>query len=126
MKTIEYQIGESSFTNRFTKDFDSLVTKQLGLTIPLITSVKLENNKDSKRIYVGKEINLNSIHEDNYFIKKYEIDMNDLLDISSKGYNKACLLNYKKYDLIIVGIDDNSEIVPDYYALKKKINEFFN
>ena len=126
MKTIEYQIGNSAFTNRLTNDFDRLVTKQLGITIPLITSVRLENDDDSKRIYVGKEIDLNSVHEYNYYIKKYDIDMGDLLDISSKGYNKACILNYKKYDLVIVGIDDTSEIVPDYYALKKKINEFFN
>lgn len=125
MKTIEYQIGSSSFTNRFTKDFDNLVTKQLSLNIPLITSVRLENNKNKKRIYVGKEIDLNSIHANDYFLKKYEIDINDLEKISNEGYNKACLLNYKKYDLVIVGIEDSSETVPDYFTLKKKINEFF-
>ncbi len=125
MKTIEYQIGSSSFTNRITKDFDNLVTKQLSLTIPLITSVRLENNNKNKKIYVGKEINLNRVHENDYFLKKYEIDIDELKSISSKGYNKACLLNYKKYDLVIVGIEDSSETVPDYFTLKKKINEFF-
>jgi len=31
------------------------------------------------------------------------------------------LLNFKKYDQVMVGVDKNSIIVPDYYALKKLI-----
>ena len=43
-------------------------------------------------------------------------------DLSLKGYSKACLLNFKKYNQIIVGINNEDMIVNDYYDLKKIID----
>jgi len=53
--------------------------------------------------------------------EKYNITLNDIADVAVLGYDRVCLLNFKKYDQVMVGVDKNSIIVPDYYALKKLI-----
>ena len=68
---------------------------------------------------VGTEINLLRIGEERYKIAKYNLDLNILADLALHGYSRACLLSYKKYDQIIVGMNKEDIIVPDYFTLKK-------
>ena len=44
------------------------------------------------------------------------------MEIALQGFKRACLLNYKKYDQIIVGVGEKDIVVPDYFALKKIIS----
>jgi len=127
---IQFTLGTSSFTPIMDIDNHNanVLERQLQISVPLITSVKLmkKNNKKEqiKNIYVGKEINLKTISKHNYWLTKYDISIEDVIDICLQGYKRACLLNYKRYDQIVVGVDANDEIVPDYYALKAKIKEW--
>ena len=126
MKQISYVIGKSSYTKKMNfEDAENIeiMNKQLSLSIPLITGVKIENKKEIKNIFVGKEINLQSIISKNYWTEKYELSIDELMEIALQGFKRACLLNYKKYDQIIVGVAEEDIIVPDYFALKKIILE---
>ena len=62
------------------------------------------------------------LQKDNYWIKKYDLILDDLIELVLNGYERACLLNYKKYDQVIVGVCNDDIIVPDYYALRSKLN----
>ncbi len=46
----------------------------------------------------------------------------ELANLSLQGFNKACLLNFKKYDQFLVGINRDDMIVSDYFALKRIID----
>ena len=54
-------------------------------------------------------------------MKKYDISMEDLADLYALGFKRACILNFKKYDTVIVGMNDDDIVVPDYFALKKAL-----
>ncbi len=123
---IQYLIGKSSYTNEYPIQNNwELLQKQFSLAIPLITGVNIRYKKNKKdylqKIYVGKEISLKEHSNLDSILNKYEMDMENLADIAVLGYDRACLLNFKKYDQVLVGVENNTIIVPDYYALKKII-----
>ena len=124
-KRISYVIGKSSYTKKIDigdRENIEIMNKQLSLSIPLITGAKIENQKETKKIFVGKEIDLQSITTKNYWLEKYELSLDELMEIALQGFKRACLLNYKKYDQIIVGVGEKDIVVPDYFALKKIIS----
>ncbi len=124
MKQISYVIGKSSYTKKIDiedQENIEIINKQFSLSIPLITGVKIENKKETKTIFVGKEIDLQNILTKNYLLEKYELSLEELMEIALHGFKRACLLNYKKYDQIVVGVREKDIIVPDYFALKKLI-----
>lgn len=122
----QYMVGKNCISEEFGLANNlSFLDKQFQLSIPLITGVRIKYTKNKKhylhKIYVGKEINLKEyIHQD-YLLDKYNLEASDIADLGVLGYERACLLNFKKYDQIMVGVDQDSIIVPDYYALKKLI-----
>ena len=125
MKQISYVIGKSSYTKKINiedRENIEIMNKQFSLSIPLITGVKIENKREIKKIFVGKEIDLQSITTKNYWLEKYELSLDELMEIALQGFKRACLLNYKKYDQIIVGVGEKDIVVPDYFALKKIIS----
>lgn len=118
---ISFIIGNSSFTKlKYIEDLD-IIEKQLKISTPLITGAKIINNAKCINIFVGKEIGLNHFLNNNYWINKYDLSVEKLIDINLNGFKRACLLNFKKYEQIVIGINDNDVIVPDYYALKKML-----
>ena len=124
LKQISYIIGKSSYTKKINiedRENIEIMNKQFSLSIPLITGVEIENKREIKKIFVGKEIDLQSITTKNYLLEKYELSLEELMEIALQGFKRACLLNYKKYDQIIVGVGEKDIIVPDYFALKKFI-----
>ena len=124
---IQYQIGLKSYTKKLPIQNQIPMNKQFSLSLPLITgaTVSLPIKKVVK-ILVGKEINLQNIAYDKYKIEKYNLNINELADLALKGYKKACLLNYKKYDQVIVGMNNDDYIVSDYFALKRVIDDIAN
>ena len=72
-KKISYLVGTSSFTKQMNINEEEnvdFINKQLSLSIPLITGVKIEDKKQVKQIFVGKEISLDHINENNYWLQK--------------------------------------------------------
>ena len=120
---VKYHIGENSVTKEYPVTNPIPINKQLNISLPLITgaTIHLPIEKDIK-ILVGKEIDLNQIALDKPKLEKYDLNLDELADLSLKGYSKACLLNFKKYNQIIVGINNEDMIVNDYYDLKKIID----
>lgn len=127
---ISYVIGTNSYTkevNLTSNESLEIMNKQLSLSIPLITGVKIKRKKRVKQIFVGKELSLSSLHKNNFWLQKYDLSLEEVMDIALQGYKRACLLNYKKYDQILVGVHDEDIIVPDYFSLKKLVlNEMQN
>lgn len=120
---IKYLIGTKSYTEEYTKE-NSLIflQKQLKLSVPLITGVNISYKEElKKQIYVGKEIQIKNFSKDNYILSKYDISPNELRTILENGYERACLLSYKKYETILVGVKKEDIIVPDYFALKEEL-----
>ena len=117
---VKYHIGENSFTKEYPITNQSPLIKQLNLSLPLITgaTIHLPIEKDIK-VLVGREIDLNQIALDKPKLEEYDLNLDELADLSLKGYTKACLLNFKKYDQIIVGINNEDMIVKDYKDLKQ-------
>ena len=70
-------------------------------------------------IYVGKELQLNATND--YYVSKYDLDEEELIRLRNEGYTRVCLLNYKKYDLVMVGLHKSDRVVPDYFALKRNV-----
>ena len=99
----------------------AFLDKQLHLSIPLITGADICSKKKKIKIYVGKEINLKEYSKETYLREKFDISLETLADIAVQGYDRACLLNYKKYDQVIIGVEEDALIVPDYFALKTNI-----
>ncbi len=120
---VKYHIGGKSFTKDFPITNPVPINKQLKLSLPLITgaTIHLPINKDVK-VLIGKEIDLNQIALDYEKVNKYNLNLDELANLSLQGFNKACLLNFKKYDQIIVGINEEDMIVTDYFALKRIID----
>lgn len=120
---VKYHIGKNSFTKEYPVTNPVPINKQLNISLPLITgaTIHLPIEKDVK-ILVGKEINLNQIALDKPKLEEYNLNLDLLADLSLKGYSKACLLNFKKYDQIVVGINNDDMIVNDYNDLKKIID----
>ena len=99
---VKYHIGENSVTKEYPVTNPIPINKQLNISLPLITgaTIHLPIEKDIK-ILVGKEINLNQIALDKPKLEKYDLNLDELADLSLKEYSKACLLNFKKYNQII-------------------------
>ncbi len=122
---IQYFIGKNSHTKMLPLENFDFLEKQFALSIPLITKVTIflkEKKKEKQQsIYVGKEILLTEIKKENSLLEKYGISMEDLADVYALGFKRACLLNFKKYDPILVGMNQEDLVVPDYFALKKAL-----
>lgn len=123
---ISYNIGNSSFTNWQDITNLNIIEKQLNLSIPLITGVKILNDNKCLNVFVGKEILLQQFLNNSFWLTKYDLAVEKLIDINLNGFKRACLLNFKKYEQIVVGIDDKDIIVPDYFALKKWLINYIN
>ena len=121
---VQYMLGTLSYTNETEICNTEVLEKQLKLPIPLITAVQIftKKHKKLKKIYVGKEIQLDS-YQTNYLIEHYDISFEDCVDLLLQGYKRACLLNYKKYDQILVGVKEEDEVVPDYFALRTSLEK---
>ena len=120
---VKYHIGKKAFTKEYPITNPVPINKQLNISLPLITgaTIYLPIEKDIN-ILVGKEIDLNQIALDQHKIEKYNLNIDELAKLSLEGFNKACLLNFKKYDQIIVGVNDDDLVVTDYFALKRIID----
>ena len=122
MPKITYRIGVSSWTEKNSMQENlAFLDKQLHLSIHLITGADICSKKKKIKIYVGKEINLKEYSKETYLREKFDISLETLADIAVQGYDRACLLNYKKYDQVIIGVEEDALIVPDYFALKTNI-----
>ena len=121
---VQYMLGTLSYTNETEICNTEVLEKQLKLPIPLITAVQIltKKHKKLKKIYVGKEIQLDS-YQTNYSIEHYDISFEDCVDLLLQGYKRACLLNYKKYDQILVGVKEEDEVVPDYFGLRTSLEK---
>lgn len=126
-----YGIGSSAKTKEYlfsNENYLNPLEKQSLMSFPLITSITIRAiSKENKKrnnlfsIYVGKEIFLHAMND--YYISKYDLDEDELIRLRSEGYDRVCLLNYKKYDLVMVGLNKCDKVVPDYYALKRDITK---
>ena len=122
-----YGIGKQARTREYSiyqSEFLIPLQKQLSLSFPLITSITLQKEEEHLKkelfsIYVGKEITLNRLND--YYIQKYDIDEDELERFRDAGYERVCLLSYKKYDLVLVGLKKQDKVVSDYFALKRNL-----
>ena len=123
---ISYRIGTSAWTKEYEENPFDLLQKQLKLSIPMITGAKIVKEDGSeKQIFVGRKIDLYfNTNYQTYYADKYDLSIDELIDLYLEGYHSVCLLNYKKYDQVVVGVHEEDEVVSDYYALKEKIKEF--
>jgi len=115
-KTKEYQFYNSQFLEP--------LKKQISISIPLITSATLHSSFEHKKqplfsIYVGKELNTHC--SNNYYLDKYDLDEEELERYRDAGYERVCLLNYKKYDVVLIGLNKEDKVVSDYYALRRDL-----
>lgn len=129
--SLYYGIGSVAKTREYLlsseRCFEPLY-KQSSLSFPLITSMTVRAiSKDKKKknnlfsIYVGKELRLNSSNE--YYIEKYGLDEEEMNRLRTEGFQRVCLLNYKKYDVVMVGLHKEDKVVPDYFALKRNLTK---
>lgn len=126
-----YGIGSRAKTREYLMTNDNYLKpleKQSLLSFPLITSITVravskENHKKNNlfSIYVGKELRLNATND--YYVSKYGLDEEELTRLRNEGYDRVCLLNYKKYDLVMVGLNKCDKVVPDYFALRRDVNK---
>ena len=123
--SLQFLIGKNSLTKESQVSPLELLEKQLSLSIPLITGMNITFQKKKKkwnqRVYVGRELKIQELQKDPSLLEKYNITIEELADIAVEGYQKVCVLNYKKYDSVLVGVSEEDLIVPDYFALKKYI-----
>lgn len=118
--TIQYMIGTTSVSKKYSYlENINLLKKQLELSIPLITGVRIKKEENQTKIYVGKEIHL--ANNERYLYEKYGISLENIAEIKVLGYDRACILNFKKYDTVLVGVEKDAIVVPDYFALKNTI-----
>ena len=93
---ISYVIGTNSYTkevNLTSNESLEIMNKQLSLSIPLITGAKIKRKKRVKQIFVGKELSLSSLHKNNFWLQKYDLSLEEVMDIALQGYKRACLLS---------------------------------
>ena len=133
--SLTYGVGVHAKTKEYKLESDSnidFINQQLKMSIPVLTHatihVKMNHpshplKNDLYTIYIGKEFDIDTFlyHEENY--SKYDISTVDILKLMMKGFTRFCLLNYKKYDQVIVGLKENDRVVTDYYALRTNINK---
>ncbi len=123
--SLQFLIGKNSLTKENQGSPFALLEKQLSLSIPLITGMNITFQKKKKKwnqkVYVGRELKIQELQKNPNLLEKYNINIEELADIAVEGYQKVCVLNYKKYDSVLVGVNDEDLIVPDYFALKKYI-----
>ena len=123
--SLQFLIGKNSLTKENQVSPFDLLEKQLSLSIPLITGMNITFQKKKKkwnqRVYVGRELKIQDLQKNPSLLEKYNINLEELADIAVEGFQKVCVLNYKKYDSVLVGVSDEDLIVPDYFALKKYI-----
>ena len=126
-----YGIGSQAKTREYLLSSEHCLKplqKQKNLSFPLITSITVRAlSKDLQRksklfsIYVGKELRLHAYND--YYIEKYGLDDEELIRLRNEGYERVCLLNYKKYDVVIVPLCKEDKVVPDYFALKRDLTK---
>ena len=123
---LSYRLGTKSWTQEVEENLFDVLQKQLEISIPMITGAKIVKEDGSeKQILVGKKIDLSfNTNYQTYYTDKYDLSLEELIDLYLEGFRSVCLLNYKKYDPIVVGLREGDEVVSDYYALKEKIKEF--
>ena len=123
---LSYRLGTKSWTKEVEENLFDVLQKQLEISIPMITGAKIVKEDGSeKQILVGKKIDLSfNTNYQTYYTDKYDLSLEELIDLYLEGFRSVCLLNYKKYDPIVVGLREGDEVVSDYYALKEKIKEF--
>lgn len=119
-----YGVGTNAKTKEFyfsNAEFLKPIETQKQLSFPLITSFTLNIQKEKQEgktklfsIYVGKEININQ----SIF---YEIDKKEVQELRKNGYKKACLLNYKEDNQILVGLNEQDKVVENYRKLKMEL-----
>ncbi len=125
---VQYIVGKSSKSLEYSilNNLDFL-EKQFRLSIPLITGAHISYRRNKKKycqkIYVGKEIFVKNVNFADDFYEKYNITLDDIADVAVLGYDRVCVLNFKKYDSIVVGVEEDAVVVPDYFALKNKIHQ---
>lgn len=125
--SLVYGIGTHAYTKEYffsSSSFLKPLQKQISSSFPFITSITVNAMKEKKKrelfsIYVGKELNLHAYND--YYIQKYDLDLQELERFRDAGYDRVCLLNYKKYDLVMIGLKKSDKVVPDYYALKRNL-----
>ena len=84
---ISYVIGTNSYTkevNLTSNESLEIMNKQLSLSIPLITGAKIKRKKRVKQIFVGKELSLSSLHKNNFWLQKYDLSLEEVMDIPSE------------------------------------------
>ncbi len=122
---IHYLVGKNCQTEEVTKSPFTFLEKQFSLSIPLITGVCIKKRQKKKEevhnIYVGRELSISDFQKNPVLYEKYNITLEDLADFAVQGYDKVCVLNYKKYDTALVGLSSKDYVVPDYFALKKAL-----
>ena len=111
----QFIIGKNSYTKlqplASTLPF---LNKQLELSVPLITGVKLCLKKgEFLQIYVGKQINLKDYTEEKYLRHKFDIPVDTIASLAVEGY-----------DPVLVGVNERDLIVPDYYSLRDNIKSY--
>jgi len=128
--SLVYGIGAQAKSKEYSlyeKNLWDPLKKQEHLSFPVITSITVRatipkyKKNDLFSIYVGKELNLR--HFNDYYLQKYDLDEEELMDFKNQGYERVCLLNYKKYDLVMIGLKKFDKVVPDYYALKRDVTK---
>lgn len=120
-KTKEYSFYNSSFWIP--------LEKQEELSYPIITSVTLKQNEKEQSknlfsIYVGKEFLFRYLTE--HVIEKYHLDQEELKELYQAGFERFCLLNYKKDNAILVGLRKDDKVVSDYFTLRQNLIQYEN
>lgn len=122
-----YGIGKYAKTKEyslFNPTFWIPIEKQDEMSLNVISSVtlkakRMDQEQELFSIYVGKEIFLEKPLS--YYSKKYDISLDELIKLKKQGYDRICLLDYKKYDNEVIGLEENDRVVPSYSALKEKL-----
>lgn len=115
-KTKEYNLLSNAYLNPLKKQEERLT--------PLITSFTLKaKNPEEERnlfsIYIGKEVFLSG--KTDSLLDQYHIDKRELDEYKKRGYERICILSYKKYDQEIIGLETHDRVVPDYETFKKNL-----
>lgn len=123
---VKYLIGINCETKEQTFNLDYLESKNDFSAMPLITGALIRFNlPDQIKILIGQEIDLHNIQKAKNLLKRNHITINDLTDLILNGYDRACIVQNKKYERVVVGLDDKDFVVKNFKTLKlllEKIN----
>ncbi len=120
---VKYLIGINCVTKEQAFNLDYLETKNDFTSQPLITGALII--PEQIKILIGQEIDLHNIQKAKNILKQNNITIKDLTDLALNGYARACIVQNKKYERVIVGLDDNDFVVKNIKSLKillQKIN----